>query len=80
MSRAKYLFLSILLFVSAVSCVHEFPDEATPADFMLKVQFNIGIEVNANVNADIHNSLNTNSMSGTRSLDSETHDIRYIVK
>ena len=80
MSRAKYLFLSILLLVTAASCVHEFPDEATPADFMLKVQFNIGIEVNANVNADIHNSLNTNSMSGTRSLDSETHDIRYIVK
>ena len=78
----KNLLIYVLFLVTAVSCVHEFPDESTPADFVLKLRFNIGINVNVNadINADIDNGSNTDSKSGTRSLNSDTHDIRYIVK
>lgn len=74
LSIAKNLLAAVLLAFAATACVHEFPDEQTPAEFVLNMKMNIDIDVNMdmNVNADIK--------SGTRSLSSQTHDIRYMIR
>lgn len=80
MKRCNIIILLAVLLLSAVSCVHEFPDETTPADFLLKLRFNIEINVNTNVNSDVHGGKAPDEVPDTRTLNSKTHDIRYIVK
>lgn len=74
----RNLLLGVILVLGAVSCVHEFPDETTPADIVLKLQFNIDIDVNVEMN--MNTEINTELKSSTKVLNSETHDIRYMVK
>lgn len=82
LSAAKNLLTTLLLAIAAASCVHEFPNETTPADFILNLKFNIdiGVNVDVNMNTEINTDISTGSKSSTKVLNSETHDIRYIVK
>ena len=75
-------FIIGLLSMVASSCVHEFPDESTPAEIVLKLEFNIDIDVNVemNMNTEINTGMTPDLKSGTKELNSETHDIRYLVK
>ena len=75
-------FIIGLLSMVVSSCVHEFPDEMTPAEVVLKLQFNIDIDVNVemNMNTEINTDMTAGLKSGTKVLNSETHDIRYLVK
>ena len=75
-------FIIGLLSMVVSSCVHEFPDEMTPAEVVLKLQFNIDIDVNVemNMNTEINTGMTADLKSGTKVLNSETHDIRYLVK
>lgn len=74
----RNLLLGVILVLGAVSCVHEFPDESTPAAIVLKLKFNIDIDVNVEMNMNTEG--NPDLKSSTKVLNSETHDIRYIVK
>lgn len=74
----RNLLIGVILVLGAVSCVHEFPDETTPADIVLKLQFNIDIDVNVEMNMNTEG--NPDLKSSTKVLNSETHDIRYMVK
>ena len=69
-TRLHAIFLCLISMMAFLSCIHEFPDETTPANIALKLELNIDIDVNAVVN------MNTS----TKGLSSETHDIRYLVK
>lgn len=82
LSAAKNLLATLLLIIAAASCVHEFPDDQTPADFILNLKFNIdiGVNVEMNMGADINADTDAEIKSTTKVLTSETHDIRYIVK
>lgn len=74
----RRLLLAMILVMGAASCVHEFPDESTPAAITLKLKFNIDIDVNVEMNMNTEG--NPDLKSSTKVLNSETHDIRYIVK
>ena len=74
----RNLLLGVILVLGAVSCVHEFPDETEPAEVVLKLEFNIDIDVNVEMN--MNTEINTGLNPSTKTLTSETHDIRYIVK
>ncbi|MBQ7812209.1 MAG: hypothetical protein IJ394_06605 [Bacteroidales bacterium] len=74
---SRKFLAALILTVTAAACVHQFPDETTPADFVLKLKFNI--EIGVNVNMNMNTEINTGIGTGTK-VSSETHDIRYIVK
>lgn len=79
---AKSLAACVMAVLCATACVHEFPDINTPAPFILKLKFHIGIDVNVemDMNTDINTGFGADVKSQTKGLTSETHDIRYIVK
>lgn len=69
-TRLHAIFLCLISMMAFLSCIHEFPDETTPAEIVLKLEFNIDIDVNVDMNMS----------TATKALNSETHDIRYLVK
>ena len=76
--RLLALYICMISMMALSSCVHEFPDETTPAEVVIKLEFNIDIDVNVEMN--MNTEINTGLKPSTKTLNSETHDIRYIVK
>ena len=77
----KYLFLLMVVMLSA--CVHEFPDETTPADVVLNIHMDISMDEQTFVNIakeDEPSYVNELTRSTERVIPADEYDCRSVIR